>query len=125
VWGPADRNPWITLVGATLIQRGHTPGGDPFGPGGLFSLAEAERNMDVARDIGFGDIAVEEMSGAMEIHDLDDYWGYQTSISGLVPTAPPDEQDALRATFRSVAEPYRTADGYQLPYSAVILHATR
>jgi SAM-dependent methyltransferase len=125
VWGPLDLNPWITLVGATLIQRGHMLGGDPFGPGGLFSLAEAESNRQLATDAGFGDITVEEVTGAMAVHDLDDYWDYQTSISGLVATLPPDEQDDLRTTFRSVAQPHRTADGYKLPYCALVLHARR
>jgi SAM-dependent methyltransferase len=128
VWGPPDRNPWITLLGGVLLQRGHTLGGDPFGPGGLFSLAEAEENVRLATDAGFHEIAVEEISGAMHVDDPGDYWEFQTSISGLatlVTALPPDEQDALRTAFVVAAQPFRANDDYRLPYCAVVLHAMR
>jgi SAM-dependent methyltransferase len=129
VWGAIDRNPWITLLVGALLQHGHTPGGDPFGPGGLFSLAEPEHNSQLATDAGFADIGVEEVSGAMQADSLDDYWGFQSSISGpvatLLATLSQDERDAIRGAFNAAAEPYRVSDGYRLPFCAVVLHATR
>ena len=129
VWGAIDRNPWITVLVGAVLQHGHTPGGDPFGPGGLFSLAEPERNKQLATDAGFADIGVEEVSGAMQADSLDDYWDFQSSISGpvatLLATLSLDERDAIRAAFKSAAEPYRASDGYRLPFCAVVLHATR
>src|SRR5262249_49755777 len=39
VWGPPDRNPWLTLFVGAFLQTGHVPpGGDPIGPSGVFSL---------------------------------------------------------------------------------------
>jgi ubiquinone/menaquinone biosynthesis C-methylase UbiE len=129
VWGSIDRNPWITLVASALLQMGHTPGGDPFGSGGMFSLSETEHNVELASDAGFTDIAVGEISGAMQADSLDDYWNFQSSISGPVATVlaglSSNEQDAVQAAFHKATEPYRVGDGYRLPYSAVILHARR
>jgi len=128
VWGPIDRNPWITLIAAALLQIGH-PGGDPFGPGGMFSLSEPEHNVRLATDAGFVDPEVEEIGGAMQADSLQDYWNFQTSISGpvatLLATLSAHERDAVQAGFHAAAQPYRTADGYRLPYCAVILQATR
>jgi ubiquinone/menaquinone biosynthesis C-methylase UbiE len=39
VMGPPDRNPWVALMMGALMQNGHMPPGDPFGPGGVFSLS--------------------------------------------------------------------------------------
>jgi ubiquinone/menaquinone biosynthesis C-methylase UbiE len=129
VWGTIDRNPWITLIAAALLQMGHPPGGDPFGPGGMFSLSEPEHNVRLAAEAGFIDPDVEEIGGAMHADSLQDYWNFQTSISGpvatLLATLPAHERDAVQAEFHATAQPYRTGDGYQLPYCAVILHATR
>jgi hypothetical protein len=129
VWGPPDANPWITLLARAVIQRGHALGGDPFGPGGLFSMAEPERNLRLVTEAGFAEVAAEELSGAMRANDIDDYWDFQTSISGpiavLLAGLPLDEHDAIRAAFRSSAEPYRRGAGYELPFRAVIVHATR
>jgi SAM-dependent methyltransferase len=129
VWGTIDRNPWITLIGAALLQVGHAPGGDPFGPGGLFSLSEPEHNVHLATEAGLAGPRAEQISGTMQADSLQDYWSFQTSISGpvaaLLASLSADEQDAVRAAFRAAAKPYRAGDGYQLPYCAVILHASR
>ncbi|HTZ23131.1 MAG TPA: methyltransferase domain-containing protein [Streptosporangiaceae bacterium] len=128
VWGTIDRNPWITLIGGALLQMGHAPD-DPFGPGGMFSLSEPEHNMHLATEAGFAELEAEQISGAMQADSLQDYWSFQTSISGpvatLLATLSADERDAVRVAFHAAAKPYRTGDGYRLPYCAVIFHASR
>lgn len=129
VWGMPDANPWIMLLALALLQSGHVLAGDPFGPGGLFSLAERERNVQLVTAAGFTDIAVEELSGAMRVDDLEDYWNFQTSISGpiavLLSGLTSDEHDEVRAAFRLTAEPYVRGTGYELPFRAVIVNAAR
>jgi hypothetical protein len=65
----------------------------------------------------------------MQADSLDDYWDFQSSISGpiatLLASLSPHERDAIRAAFIAAAEPYRVSDGYRLPFCAVVLHATR
>ena|SRR5713101_9731583 len=64
VWGAIDRNPWITLLAGALLQRGHAPGGDPLGQGGLFSLADPDHNTRLVSEAGSSAVEVEESSGA-------------------------------------------------------------
>ena len=129
VWGAPDANPWITLLGAAVIERGHTIGGGAFGAGGMFSLAEPEQNLRLVSEVGFGGVTVDTCSGAMRTDNIDDYWDFQSSISGPITVLrdglPWNERDAVRAAFRSAAEPFRMGVGYELPFEAVIVHATR
>jgi ubiquinone/menaquinone biosynthesis C-methylase UbiE len=129
VWGMPDANPWITLLAGALIQRGHALMGDPFGAGGMFSMGDLELNLQLVNDAGFTKIKAEELSGAMRADNVDDYWDYQTSISGpiavLLASLPSDERHAAQSAFRSIAEPYRTGAGLELPFQALLVHATR
>lgn len=129
VWGTIDRNPWITLIAGALLQMGHAPGGDPFAPGGMFSLSDPEHNVRLATEAGFAYPGTEQISGTMQADSLQDYWSFQTSISGpvatLLATLSADERDSAQAAFRAAAQPYRAGDGYRMPYCAVILHASR
>jgi hypothetical protein len=92
-------------------------------------MADRERNLHLVTEAGFAEVDAEELSGAMQAHDIDDYWDFQASISGpiavLLADLPADEHDAIRAAFRSTAEPYRRGAGYELSFRAVIVHATR
>jgi len=129
VWGMPDANPWITLLALAVLQTGHVLGGEPFGPGGPFSLAEPERNRQLVAAAGFAEVAVEERNGAMRVDDIDDYWDFQASISGpiadLLAGLTSDEGAAVRAAFRSNAEPYRRGGVYELPFRMVIVNAVR
>jgi hypothetical protein len=41
----------------SFVSRGHTPGaGDPFGPGGPFSLADPDRNLELLEAAGFTNV---------------------------------------------------------------------
>ncbi len=42
VWREAQRNPWISIVGRMLLERGHVPPPDPGAPG-MFTMARDER----------------------------------------------------------------------------------
>ena len=78
-WGPPDRNPWIFQIVMALVQNGYAPSGDPFAPGGVFSLATPERNNELAAAAGFTNITVEELTGTMR------FGRGQTSVMPQVP----------------------------------------
>lgn len=80
-WGPPDRNPWIFQVVLALLQSGIAPPGDPFAPGGLFSLSTPERNYDLVRAGNFSDVTVEALTGVMRYDSLDDYWTFVVAVS--------------------------------------------
>src|SRR5205085_5184171 len=124
VWGPMDRNHWLTdLVGA-LLQHGHAPQGDPLGPGGVFSLAGPQANRDLLTEAGFTDIEIEEIPGTMAYESFDEYWDVQTAvagaISGLVRSLSDEQRAAVKATLEEMLAAFASTDGsYDLPSLAV------
>jgi SAM-dependent methyltransferase len=128
VWGSPDRNPWLTMFVGAVLQNGHTPEGDPFGPGGPFSLAEPERNRELLGDAGYSDVTVEEIAGAMHFDSFDDYWKLQREVSGpvalLIQSLAADEVDAIRASLEPMVEPFKSGESYGLPWLAVGASAT-
>ncbi|OBG28863.1 class I SAM-dependent methyltransferase [Mycobacterium sp. 852002-51057_SCH5723018] len=123
-WGPPDRNPWIFHIVAALLQNGVAPPGDPFAPGGLFSLSTSERNHALAAAGGFEEVTVEELTGVMRFDDLDDYWTYVTAVAGpvaeLVGSLPAGQIDAVRATLAPSVAPYERGGALELPWQAVV-----
>ncbi|MBV8983067.1 MAG: hypothetical protein JO248_01310, partial [Acidimicrobiia bacterium] len=124
VWGPFDRNPWLTQLVGALLQHGHTPGGDPGGPGGVFSLATPEINRHVLEEAGFTDVEVEEVPGAQHYVSVNEYWDVQTEIagpmSGIVRSLDADGQAAIKSTLTQMVEPYLVAGGgLELPSLAL------
>jgi SAM-dependent methyltransferase len=123
VWGSPDRNPWLTMLVGAVLQNGHTPEGDPFGPGGPFSLAEPSRNEGLLGGAGVTDVRVEEISGEMHYDSLDNYWTVQSEVSGpvalLVQALPNCERDAIRASLEPMVESFRGGNGYTFPWLAV------
>ncbi|MGH9217285.1 MAG: hypothetical protein ACRDZS_13580 [Acidimicrobiales bacterium] len=89
-----------------LLQNGYTPPGDPFAPGGVFSLATPERNHELAAAAGFTDVTVEELTGTMRFESPDDYWTFNTAVAGPVAelsphsTASNSVPSASRSTHR-------------------------
>ncbi len=123
VWGPPDRNPWLTLLVGAVLQSGHAPPGDPFGPGGPFSLAAPEANRVLVEAAGFSDVRVEEIAGAMRYDRFDDYWGVQSTVSGplalLIASLSTADVDAIKAALEPTLAPFRSGDALSLPSLAV------
>lgn len=128
VWGSPDRNPWLTMFVGAVLQNGHAPPGDPFGPGGPFSLAEPERNRELLLGAGFSDVKVEEIVAEMRFDSFDAYWTLQSEVSGpaaqLVQSLPTEQVDAIRASLEPMVEPFRSGKSYAFPWSAVGAGAT-
>src|SRR5437763_3316689 len=128
VWGPFDRNPWLTHLVGAMVEHGYAPPGDPFGPGGVFSLADPQANRDLLADAGFTDVEIDEVAGAQVYDSLDDYWDLQTAVagpvSGIIRALPDDERAAIKATLEPKIAPHRADDGgYALPSLAVGISA--
>ena len=126
-WGPPDRNPWIFQIVMALLENGHPPPGDPFAPGGVFSLATPERNHDLAAAAGFATITVEELTGTMRFEDPDEYWRFNTSVAGpvaeLVVSLSGDQLRAIRTTLDPSLVPFERDDGLELPWTSVVTSA--
>lgn len=119
VWGgPAD-NPWVTLMGMVLTQRGMPPQGDPFGPGGMFSLSEHARIEKMLTDAGYDKVEIEDMAVSWDFQDFDEFWAFLTELAGaiaaLIAELDDDEVASLRTDIKAAAESFRSGDGYSFP----------
>jgi ubiquinone/menaquinone biosynthesis C-methylase UbiE len=128
-WGPPDRNPWLFQLAMALLQHGYAPPGDPFAPGGVFSLATAERNQELAKTAGLADVTVAELTGVMRFENPDDYWTYNTSVAGplaeLVATLSSEQLRAVRTTLDASLAPFERDGGLELPWLSVVTSASR
>ncbi len=126
-WGPPDRNPWIFQIVVALLQNGIAPPGDPFAPGGLFSLSAPERNHALASGAGFSDVTVEEITGVMRFDSVDEYWTHVTEVAGpiaeLVGSLGSEQLGAIRATLEPSLAPCEREGGLELPWTAVATRA--
>ena len=114
VWGPLDRNPWLTQLVDAMLHNGHPPPTDPTGPGGPFSLPTPEVNRQLLRAAGFTDIDVEEIPGVQQYDSVHDYWEFQTAIAGpvagVVRSLRDEDRAAIRATLEPMLEPFLADD---------------
>ena len=127
VIGTPPANQWMSLIAMSLMQRGHVLGGDPFGPGGPFSLADPERNRAMLTGAGFAEVEVTELTGTMAFDSVEDHFELQSRVGGpvatLIASLSASEAAAVRAALGEAMAPFAAGDGYALPWSLVAASA--
>jgi ubiquinone/menaquinone biosynthesis C-methylase UbiE len=129
VIGAPDHNQWMALMMGALMQNGHQPvTGNPFELGGPFGLSSPDVNAEMLRAAGFVDIQIEQVPGAMEVTDVDDYWATQSSLAGPVKATverlTDDERATVRATLTDMMVPFEVDGGFALPSRLVAVRAS-
>ena len=128
VWAGPEKNPWVTVIGMTMIQLGHQPGGDPFSPGGMFSMADQDTIRSMLTKAGFIDITIEEMPVEWSYSSFVESWNFLTQVAGPIAAAvkelPPDEVEKLRSALETNVETFRTESGITLPGVTVNVSAS-
>jgi ubiquinone/menaquinone biosynthesis C-methylase UbiE len=129
VIGAPDRNAWMSLMVMSFVSRGHLPGGgDPFGPGGPFSLADPARNTELLATAGFTNVEVHELEGAFEFADVDDHWTFQLAIAGpvadLAASIDADELAEVKNALGVAMDAHKRGDRYALSSHLVGLVAS-
>lgn len=129
VMGTPDRNQWMSIFMRALMQHGQQPAGDdPFALGGVFGLSSPERNEGLLRAAGFSDVRAEELNGVMRFDSADDYWDFQSSLTGPVRAAlasmGADDVAAVRATVEQMLSPLRSDVMYDLPTALIVATAS-
>jgi SAM-dependent methyltransferase len=119
VWAAPDRNPWASLPGMTLVERGHMPPPEPGAPG-IFALADPERVRELVTGAGFGEPELEEVAFEFRYADDDDFWDALVRLAGplarVVNALPDGERQATHDAVLEKVEQYRNADGsYSCP----------
>lgn len=122
-WGGPDRNPWMSLMGMSVLQMGISPGGDPYEPGGVFSLSEPEGLSALLNEAGFVDVLVDPIDFTMSFPDFDQYWSMQSEISGplavIIEEMDEEQVAQVKASAESLADAFKTDDGYVFPATAI------
>jgi SAM-dependent methyltransferase len=66
VWGAPEHNPWASIGGRILVERGHMPPPEPGAPG-IFSMASEERTRGLLEGAGFTAVRTEEIPVALRL----------------------------------------------------------
>ena len=118
VWGPAESNPWVTLAGAPLVQRGHMPMPQPNEPG-IFSMGSEERIRELVTGAGFGEPQVEEVMVEWRFDGFDEYRRFLEEVTGVIAIVlerlSDDERALVDEAIEQNIEPFRTNGGYVFP----------
>jgi SAM-dependent methyltransferase len=118
VWGTPERNPWASIGGRILIERGHMRPPEPGTPG-VFSMASREHTQALLEGAGFTTIRTEEVPVRFSFRDVDEYDRWVTEVAGpfamVVLGLPEREREALKTQLRAAFAPFATDGGYELP----------
>ena len=125
VWCSAARNPWISIAGRLLVERGHLPPPVPDAPG-MFSMASEERTRGLLEEAGFSGVRMEEVPVWFRYPSLEEYVRRARDTGGVFSRvfaeADEGERAVLEAELESRFEPFAVESGYDFP--GVALAAT-
>lgn len=118
VWCSAERNPWISIAGRMLVERGHMPRPEPGAPG-IFSMASEERTRTLLEEAGFAAVRMEEVPVRFVYRDIDDYVRRARDTGGafarVFREVSEDEREAMTAQLEEAFAPFAAEGGYELP----------
>jgi SAM-dependent methyltransferase len=118
VWSAPERNPWASIGGRILVERGHMPPPEAGTPG-VFSMASEERTRGLLGGAGFTSVRTEEVPVRFAFRDLDDYERWVKEVAGafamVVRGLSEQEREALKAELGEAFAPFVADDGYELP----------
>lgn len=118
VWGPPERNPFFSIVAASLARRGHIPPPDPEGPG-IFSMASGERTKRLLREAGFREVRIDEVPARFTFGDVEQYLAFVADTAGPLAVAlrglPDDERRQIEAAVETAVARFAVDGGYELP----------
>jgi SAM-dependent methyltransferase len=118
VWGEPERNPWASIGGRFLVERGHVPPPEPGAPG-AFSMASEERTRELLEGAGFTDVRIEEVAVQWRFRDLDEYQRWLMDVSASVALVirglPAEEAEALTSRLEEAFAPFAADGGYEVP----------
>jgi SAM-dependent methyltransferase len=122
VWGAPERNPWASIGGRILVERGHMPPPEPGSPG-IFSMASEERTRALLEGAGLTAVRTEEVPMRWTFRNLDEYERWVTEVAGafamVVRGLSADERDALMSQLAEAFVPFAADGGYVLPGAAL------
>ena len=114
VWDAAERNPWLAVPAAVLLDHGIGSAPEPGVPG-TFALGDEALLRSMLAEAGFTQIAVETVDIVRRAPDFDSWWATQLDLSMSTRTAfeQADEAqtEAIEAALAVRLGVYAAADG--------------
>lgn len=128
VWGPPERNPWLSLVLRSVADHvGHPV--PPPGVPGPFSLADEAVLGRALAGAGLADIEIAGLDTPARADSFDTWWARTCALAGPLSTViaalPAESVARLRGRVRAAVEPFVTPAGLELPGLALLATARR
>ncbi|MGH3077650.1 MAG: class I SAM-dependent methyltransferase [Gaiellaceae bacterium] len=118
VWRGAELNPWISVAGRLLVERGHVERPQPGVPG-IFALANEERLRGLLEGAGFTVGRLEDVAVRFVYGSVENYVGRAQDTGGVFARVwrelPEDEREAITAQLAEAFAPFEADGGYELP----------
>jgi SAM-dependent methyltransferase len=114
VFGAPDRNPWASVPGMTLVERGHMTPPRPGAPG-IFGMPSHEIVRSLVTAAGFGEPVLEDVPFEFRFADFDDLWNVLLRLAGVfaevIDPLSAEEQQEIRAAIMEKMAPFREENG--------------
>jgi SAM-dependent methyltransferase len=127
VWTVPEENPWLSIAGRVLVERGHMPPPEPGSPG-VFSLGTTERVRDALESAGFSSVKVETVGVQFRYGDVDEYVASAMdtggSFSNAFETSSAEERAEMIRQFEAGFSPFLVEGRYELPGRALVAVAS-
>jgi SAM-dependent methyltransferase len=118
VWGAPELNPWASIGGRILVERGHLPPPEPHAPG-VFSMASAVRTRTLLKEARFTEVRTDEVPVRFAFDDLDAYERWVMDVAGpfamVVRGLREREREQLKAQLGQAFAPFANERGYEIP----------
>jgi SAM-dependent methyltransferase len=128
VWDAPEANPWMTIPGRVIAERGLADpgGGDEPGP---FALGSPGKLSGLLEDAGFVDVRVETIDTPRPHRSFAEFWATSLELSrrlhDAVLSQPQAEIEQIEAAVAALLEPYTAADGsLEIPGRALVAAAS-
>jgi SAM-dependent methyltransferase len=128
VWGPAERNPWLSVMFRAVGEQTGAPVPPPGSPG-PFSLGDGGRFHEILAGAGLREVAVEELDVPYRAGSFDEWLGRSSELAGPLAQAlgalPAEAKAALRERLLEATRPFTTAGGIEFPGLALVASGRR
>ncbi len=118
VWGAPEQNPWASIGGRLLVERGHLPPPEPGAPG-VFSMASPDRTRTLLEKAAFTEVRTDDVPVHFAFDDLEEYERWVMDVAGpfamVVRGLPERDRKELKLQLGHAFAPFATDRGYEIP----------
>ncbi|HEX6457890.1 MAG TPA: methyltransferase domain-containing protein [Thermoleophilaceae bacterium] len=103
VWAAPEDNPWASVPGRVLVQRGHMQPPESGAPG-IFAMANPARIEELVKGAGFESLELREVPMSWHFESFDEFWTYTNEIAGALAAVIAELDESEQRAVRSEIE---------------------